>query len=218
MMREQPGGLRLKFNLVLVPIIALSLAVLLWADYQHEFSSLMDAHAGHSVAVGSTEERPRPPDANLPNDTAARSLKMHVLLGGLIITLLVGAVNVTLQAFVLGPIRAMRSHVVDLEHGRWRGQQPPASNDEVGTLHADFHRLGPELDALMTQSLRAERLSVIALVSRRLSREIDPEVSTLGRTAAELVDVHPEAANAVARATATIVRAVRQLDAPFVSR
>ena len=44
-MREQPGGLRLKFNLVLVPIIALSLAVLLWADYQHEFSSLMDAHA-----------------------------------------------------------------------------------------------------------------------------------------------------------------------------
>ena len=81
----------------------------------------------HSVAVGSTEERPRPPDANLPNDTAARSLKMHVLLGGLILTLLVGAVNVTLQAFVLGPIRAMRSHVVDLEHGRWRGQQPPAS-------------------------------------------------------------------------------------------
>ena len=70
----------------------------------------------------------------------------------------------------------------------------------------------------MTQSLRAERLSVIALVSRRLSSEIDPEVSTLGRTAAELVDVHPEAANAIARATATIVRALRQLDAPFVSR
>ena len=50
----------------LVPVIALSLAVLLWADYQHEFSSLMDAHASHSVAVGSTEERPRPPDAAVP--------------------------------------------------------------------------------------------------------------------------------------------------------
>ena len=30
-------GLRLKFNVLLIPIVAAGLAAILWADYRHEF-------------------------------------------------------------------------------------------------------------------------------------------------------------------------------------
>ena len=41
-------GLRAKFNIVLVPLVAAALSVVLALDYRHEFRSVMDAHGIHA--------------------------------------------------------------------------------------------------------------------------------------------------------------------------
>ena len=176
-------GLRLKFNLVLIPTIAVGIASIVWADYRHESSTLMEAHALHVSRVG-TGATGGPTDAwTLPDAATQRSLRMHAVAGGALLVVVVIVVNLTLQGLVLRPIAAMRKRIAALEHGHWRGQEMGATSgrdDEVGALYDGFRRLGSEIDALVGQLLHAERLATLAVVSRRVAARVEPEVRRIG--------------------------------------
>lgn len=210
-------GLRLKFNAMLIPIVAAGLSAILWADYQHEFSTLMEAHALHSTSIGSVQPTGPLDPTTLPEVVAARSFRVHLATGGVILALLVGAVNLALTIFVLHPIGVMHQRIAGMEHGRWRGGVRPTSGDEVGNLHAAFQRLGPELDALMAHALHAERLAAVALVSKRIAAQIEPEVAVIARVAAAVAAHDGTGAARLAQAAANILGSVRQLDRVFVS-
>lgn len=64
-------GLRLKFNLALVPIVAVGIAIMIWADYRHEYGTLMEAHAAHTSTIG-TGAAGGPMDPWTLPDVAAR--------------------------------------------------------------------------------------------------------------------------------------------------
>ena len=209
-------GLRLKFNAMLIPIVASGLAVILWADYRHELSTLMEAHALHSTAIGSVDAIGPLDLAMLPEVVAARSFRAHLAIGGVILALLVAAVNLALTVFVLHPIGVMHQRIDGMEHGRWRGDVRPTSGDEVGTLDAAFQRLGPELDALMAHALQTERLAAVALVSKRIAAQIEPEVGVIARVAAAVVEHDSTGAARLAQAAANILGSVRQLDRLFL--
>jgi HAMP domain-containing protein len=107
----------------------------------------------HSTAIGSVDAIGPLDLAMLPEVVAARSFRAHLAIGGVILALLVAAVNLALTVFVLHPIGVMHQRIDGMEHGRWRGDVRATSGDEVGTLDAAFQRLGPELDALMAHAL-----------------------------------------------------------------
>lgn len=212
-------GLRLKFNAILMPIVALGIAAIVWADYRHEFSTLMQAHASHTSTVGvAPADGPMAP-GTLPDEAARRSLRMHLLYGSTLLGLLIVVVNVTLSVLILRPVSLMRQRLSDLEHGRWRTGLAAASDDEVGELYAGFQRLGPEIDALVGQVLHAERLAVLALVSKRLESRITPEVTAIAAVAGRLTAgpgaEATEDGRALGRAAAHIVQAVHELDGAF---
>lgn len=213
-------GLRLKFNLVLVPIVAFGIAAMVWADYRHEYATLMEAHAGHASRVG-TGAATGPMDPwSLPGAAVRRSLGMHVVYGGGLLVILVLAINGALHALILRPVALMRQRLAGLEHGQWRGPVESGGDDELGSLYEDFQRLGPEIDALVGQVLHAERLAALALVSKRFAARIEPEVRRIGAVAARLVSTDAAGARAegeeLGRAAAAILHAVHQYDAAFV--
>lgn len=218
-------GLRLKFNLVLVPTVALGIAAIVWADYRHESSTLMEAHAVHVSRVG-TGATAGPMDPwTLPDAATQRSLRMHAVAGGALLVVVVIVVNLTLQGLVLRPIAAMRKRIAALEHGHWRGQEMGATSgrdDEVGALYDGFRRLGSEIDALVGQLLHADRLATLALVSRRVEARVEPEVRRIGEVAGRLTSGEPPDARAegerLGRAAAAILRAVHEYDAVFERR
>lgn len=220
-------GLRLRFNLILIPIVAVGLAAIVWADYRHEFTTLLAAHALHSAPVGSAAP-PGPLEAGtLPNVVARRSLKMHAIYGSAVLVLLVLAVNLTLTLLVLRPISAVRQRMAVMERGHWRGPVAPGTGDELGQLSEAFQRLGLGIDALVSHILQAERLATLALLSKRLQAQIEPEVGTISRVAAALVAEKREAtlpaeagsytasAEELGRAAANILRAVHASDRAF---
>ena len=214
-------GLRVKFNLILVPIVVLGIAVIVWADYRHEFSTLMQAHAAHTSTVGvETPTGPMEP-WTLPDAAARRSLRMHALYGGALLVLLIVTVNATLTVLILRPVSLMRQRLTDLQHGRWRAGVAPGSGDEVGALYEGFQRLGPEIDALVGQVLHAEHLAAVALVSKRLESRIAPEVTTIGAIAGRLTaSARRDTADdgeALGRAAATIVQALHEFDSAFAA-
>src|SRR3990172_1467474 len=45
-------GLRWKFNAALLPVVAVTIALLVWLDYRHERQAVMAAHGLHVTAVG----------------------------------------------------------------------------------------------------------------------------------------------------------------------
>lgn len=45
-------GLRLKFNLVIVPLVALMTAAMVWLDYRHELVSVTASHEVHGGVGG----------------------------------------------------------------------------------------------------------------------------------------------------------------------
>ncbi len=184
-MHRKPG-LRLKFNLILVPIVVLGIAVIVWADYRHEFSTLMQAHAAHASAVGAQAPSGPMEPWTLPEAAARRSLRMHALYGGALLVLLIVTVNATLTALILRPVSLMGQRLNDMQHGRWRAGVASGWNDEVGELYEGFQRLGPEIDALVGQVLHAERLAAVALVSKRLESRIAPEVTAIAAIAGHL--------------------------------
>ena len=218
-------GLRLKFNLVLIPTIAVGIASIVWADYRHESTTLMEAHALHVSRVG-TGATAGPMDAwTLPDAATQRSLRLHAVAGAALLVVVVIAVNVTLQGLVLRPIAAMRKRIGALEHGHWRGQEMGATSvatDEVGVLYDGFRRLGSEIDALVGQLLHADRLATLALVSRRVEARVEPEVRRIGEIAGRLTSNEPTDPRAegerLGRAAANILHAVHEYDAAFERR
>ena len=214
-------GLRLKFNLVLVPIVALGIAAIVSADYLHESATLMEAHATHVTPVGApAAARPMDPWM-LPDAVAARSLRMHLVFGGVLLVLVVLGVNVTLQSLILRPVALISQRLAGLEHGQWRGPVVATGTDEVGVLHEGFQRLGPEIDALVGQVLHADRLATLALLSKRLEGQIAPEVSRIGQVAGRLMSPEPVEARAegevLGRAAANILQAVYEYDRLFAT-
>ena len=214
-------GLRLKFNLVLVPIVALGIAAIMSADYRHESSTLMEAHAAHVTPVGAAAPTGPMDPWTLPDAAARRSLRTHLLFGGILLVVVVLGVNVTLQSLILRPVALMSQRLASLERGDWRGPVGAAGHDELGALYEGFQRLGPEIEALVSHVLHADRLATLALVSKRLEARIDPEVTRVGEVAGRLTS--PEAVDARAegellgRAAANILRAVHEYDAAFAT-
>jgi hypothetical protein len=99
----------------------------------------------------------------LPDEAARRSLTFHLVYGGALVALVIGAVNVVLGWYILRPVALMRQRLTGLQRGHWRGPVDPGGNDEIGTLYEGFQRLGPEMDALVAHILHAERLAMLAL-------------------------------------------------------
>ena len=218
-------GLRLKFNLVLVPTLTLGIAAIVWADYRHESATLMEAHAAHVSRVGTGATAGPMNPWTLPDAAAQRSLRLHAVAGGALLVVVIIAVNMTLQGLVLQPVASMRMRIGKLEHGHWRGQEASAASrrkDEVGALYEGFRRLGSEIDALVGQLLRADRLATLALVSKRIEACIEPEVRRIAEVAGRLTSGEPTDDRAegelLGRAAANILRAVREYDAVFVQR
>ena len=178
-------GLRLKFHLVLLPTVLLALGVMLAADYRYQLDALMEAHAHHASAVAGGSARLDA--AAEPDAVADRSLRSHALYGVLLLVLLIVAADGALTLLVLRPTATIRAQLSRLERGQWHLAGTVQPRDELGALCAAFQRLGPELGALMTNALNAERLATTALVSTRLTARIEPEVQKIARTAAALL-------------------------------
>lgn len=212
-------GLQLKFNLVLVPIITFGIAAMMSADYLHESTTLMEAHAMHVTPVGAPAATGPMDPWLLPDAAARRSLQMHLIFGGILLVLVVLGVNVTLQSLILRPVALIGQRLAGLEHGQWRGPVVATGTDEVGVLHEAFQRLGPEIDALVGHVLHADRLAMLALISKRLEGQIAPEVTRIGQAAARLTSREPIDARAegelLGRAAANILRAVHEYDRVF---
>lgn len=214
-------GLRLKFNLVLVPIVAFGIAAMMSADYLHESVTLTRAHATH-VAPAGAPAASRPMDPwTLPDAATRRSLEMHMIFGVILLILVVLGVNVTLQSLILRPIALITHRLASLERGQWRGPVAAAATgtDEIGVLCDGFQRLGPEIDALVGHVLHADRLAMLALLSKRLEVQIAPEVTKIGQAAGRLtsrehIDARAEG-ELLGRAAANILRAVHEYDAVF---
>ena len=141
--------------------------------------------------------------------------------GGILLGLLLLAVNVAVGSYVLRPVALMRRRLTGLRRGQWRGRVEPGGYDELGTLYEGFQRLGPEIDALVGQVLHAERLAALALVSKRFALRIDPEVTKIGAVAARLTATDTADARAegeeLGRAAAAILHALHEYDAAFVA-
>lgn len=216
------AGLRLKFNLVLVPTIAVGIAAIVLADYRHESATLMEAHAAHVSVVGEGATAGPMDPWTLPDVAARRSLRLHAMAGGALLVIVIVAVNLTLQALILRPIASMRERIGKLQRGQWRDGEGAASGqeDEIGLLFNGFRQLGPEIDALVGQLLHADRLAILALVSKRVEARVAPEVRRIGEVAGRLTLGEPTDSRAdgeaLARAAAAILTAVHEHDAVFV--
>jgi hypothetical protein len=215
------AGLRLKFNLVLVPTIALGIAEIVWVDYRHESATLMEAHAAHvSVVADGATTGPMDP-WTLPDVAARRRLRLHAMAGSALLVIVIVAVNLTLQALILRPIASMRDRIDKLQRGQWRDGEGAASgrDDEIGVLFDGFRHLAREIDALVGQILHADRLAILALVSKRVEARIEPEVRRIGEVAGRLTFGEPTDARAdgeaLGRAAAAILTAVHEHDAAF---
>lgn len=212
-------GLRLKFNLALVPLVAVGIAIMIWADYRHEYATLMEAHAAHTSTIGTGAVGGPMDPWTLPDVAARRSLTFHLVYGGALVALVIGAVNVVLGWYILRPVALMRQRLTGLQRGQWRGRVDESEGDELGRLYEGFQRLGPELDALVAHILHAERLAMLALVSKRFERHVAPEVETIagiaGRLAGSSAANLREDGETLARAGAQILRALHEYDAAF---
>lgn len=213
-------GLRLKFNLVIVTTVAVGIAAMVWADHRHEYATLTEAHAVHASQVGTGAATAPMNPWSLPGAAVRRSLWMHTVYGGALLAILVIALNVVLHALILRPVALMRQRLAGLARGQWRGPVESSGDDELGSLYEGFQRLGPEIDALVGQGLHAERLAALALVSKRFSLRIEPEVRRIGAVAARLVSTDAAGARAegeeLGRAAAAILHALHEYDAAFV--
>ena len=138
-----PAGLRLKFHLLLVPMVVLALAVMIAADYRHQYEALMDAHAEQSgplrASSGALDSRLQ------PDAVAWRAMRSHALYGIALLLMLGLAVDAALARLVLRPAARLREQLARIEHGQWPTGPPERSRDELGALCRAFQQLGPEL-------------------------------------------------------------------------
>ena len=214
-------GLRFKFNLIIVPLAAAATMLMVWADHRHEVAAIMASHAMHSTVAGTASATgPVNPDT-LPEVVARDSLRIHLAYGVVLLVLLVAAVNAALEALVLRPLQRVRARLIEMEHGYWRASVEPTTEDEMGQLVRSFQVLGPEIDALVGQSLQAERLAVLALLSQHLRGRLEPDLKCVAAVAARLNGAQEadtrEAAQELARRAALMFATVRGLDRAFSS-
>ncbi len=207
-------GLRLKFNLVLLPLLLAAMCAFLWLDYRHELRAVMAAHSLHVDRVGEV-----PPSGPIgaetsPRSVAGRSLAMHVLVGGVTLLLLALGINAALAWFVLRPVTAIETAISQMERGHWRLSLQESSGDELGRLTANFRLLGLSLDAQAFQAVYADRLAMLALLSKRVSGRLEPEVARLGRVIGRLADADADqqTRSDVADAAAAILGVIRELE------
>jgi HAMP domain-containing protein len=216
-------GLRIKFNLVVLPLLALSLGVVMWVDYHHEVDAVMAAHTLHAGPVSLDASSGPVSPGTSPGEVAGRALRIHAAYGFVVFVALGGALDAAVMLFVIRPVRRIQETIEQMVRGHWRVTPAVTTHDEVGRLGADFSRLGFAIDALSGHLLQAERLATLALLARRLQGTVDPQVQRIGQA---LTALHaepasarcPTALNEIAEATARIAAAVRALDEPFAGR
>ena len=211
-----PAGLRVKFHLLLLPTVVLTLAVMIAADYRYQYEALMDAHAMSTRSVGGGSS---PIGSMLQPDAVAwRTMRSNALFGLALLAILGLAVDAALARLVLRPAARLREQLTRIERGQWQLGAPEQSRDELGALCTAFQRLGPELGALMTNTVNAERLATTALVSRRIASRIEPEVQTIARTIGGTLDSstrRTDLAEVIAPAAGRIVAALHEFDPVF---
>lgn len=217
-----PMGLRLKFNLMVVPMVALVLGLVVWADQRHEFTAIMESHAMHSAAIGAIVSGPIDP-AMLPETIAGRSLRAHLAYGLLLLALVIASVNGALHLFVLRPLDRMRVRLDRIEHGHWQEAAPTlAGTDEMSRFAEDVEVLGPEIGALVGQTVHADRLAVAALLSRHLSTRLEPEIQMIVQVACDLSSQENAGKQAagvtLARSAASMLATTRGLDRLFAPK
>lgn len=212
-------GLRVKFNLVLAPLVAATILAVASLDYRHELTAVMDIHATHAaLAATGAPAGPMAP-ATTPATIARQSLRMHAAYAAIVLLLLAIAVNGALTAFVLRPIDRIRNGIEQMERGHWRRSPHAATEDEVGRVLTRFETLGLTLDALVSQLLRAERLATVALFTKKVTVAIEPLVHEM---AVHVARIHPltdgpvrESTERIATAAAQILAALRGMDRAF---
>lgn len=212
-------GLRAKFNVVLVPLMAMALGIVLFLDYRHEFRSVMDAHGIHAGRIATVGTLAPIDERTSPRVIARRTIELHLVAGALTLLALTLAVNLTLSRFVLVPIGRVRAGIERLRLGFRAGALPIAPSDEVTDTVTAFDDLGLTIDALTLHALQTERLAVLALLSKMVAADVEPEAQRLAAAAARLHRIPDrtiqQAAHEIAEATARILAAVRRLDRPF---
>jgi len=213
-------GLRWKFNGALLPVVAVTIALLVWLDYRHERQAVMAAHGLHVTAVGAGGTAAGPVDpASSPEAVARRSLVIHAVYSALLLSLIAVSLNAVLSRFVLKPIDIVRDGIEKMERGHWRTPVQSARQDEMGRVVESFQMLGLRVDALVAQLLRAERLATLALVAKKTAAEISPRVERIGAAVGHLQRLPDgparDAAREIATASAEILRVVRGLDRLF---
>lgn len=209
-------GLRWKFNVALLPAVAVILALLGLMDSVHERQVVFAAHAMHSSGTDSAVEAPLDPT---PESVARRSLLVHGLYALGLLSLIALALNVALSRFVLNPISLIRQDIGQMERGHWRLPAHFARQDEVGGVVESVHVMGLTIDALVAHMIRAERLATLASLAARTTAQIDPCTERIGAAVSRLYErpdaVSREAAAEIASANADILVAVRGLDRLF---
>lgn len=228
-MREKPGirsaarrpqrGLRWKFNAALLPVVALTVALLVWLDYRHERQAVMAAHALHVEAVGAVAPAGPIDPATSPEAVARRTLVLHAVYAVALLSLIAVGLNTALSRFVLMPIDVVRNGIEQMQRRHWRMPAHPAAQDEVGRMVESFGALGLAVDALVTQLLHTERRTTLAVVANNTAAQIEPRLQRIGAAVGHLQQSRDEtvrdAAEEIATATADILAAVRGLDRLF---
>ena len=211
-------GLRAKFNIGLVPLVAAALSILVLLDYRHEFRSVMDAHDIHAGRFDGMAADAPIEDWTTPNAVARRTIRLHAVGGAFTLVVLVLGVNFMLSRLVLTPVARVRTGITRLQHGL-RTDETAESADEIRDVVAAFNDLGLTLDAVLLHALQAERLATLALLSKQIAADIEPAAQQLVVAATRLHQMPDEAARDVgydiAERVARILAAVRRLDRPF---
>lgn len=209
-------GLRWKFNVALLPAVAVILALLGLMDSVHERQVVFAAHVMHASGTDAAVEAPLDPT---PESVARRSLLVHALYALGLLSLIAVALNIALSRFVLNPIGLIRQDIGQMERGHWRLPAHLARPDEVGGVVESVHVLGLTIDALVAHMIRAERLATLASLAARTTAQIDPCTQRIGAAVSRLYErpdgVSREAAAEIASANAEIILAVRGLDRLF---
>jgi HAMP domain-containing protein len=216
-MRFSPG-LRLKFNAVVLPVLAMLVGLIVAADYRHEVAAVMAAHTMHEGPVGVSAMGPIDP-ATTPEAAGRASLVMHGWFAALMLVAVMAAINATLSVLVLRPLDRIRVACAQMERGHWSSLELPSPSDEIGVVTAALRQLGLVLGTAVGQTIQAERLATLALLARETASAIEPEVARLGASIARLrASSSPEArqeATQIGRAAAAVLSAVHGLDHAF---
>ncbi len=214
--RRAPLGLRVTFNLVLLPVLLAGMLAFVWLDYRHEVRAIMAAHALHVSVVGDRATSGPIAAATSPDVVGRRSLAMHAVVAVITLTAVGFAINLALTWLVLRPLGAIETAVRQMEQGHWHVELADSSGDELGRLTGSFRTLGLSLDAQMFQALYADRLALLALLSKRVASRLEPETHRLGRVIGRLAQVEGEnarrARSDVADAAAAVLSVLRDLE------